>query len=350
MNNSSTLLVDEHTLLKDALVLMDRAGEGFLVVQNKAGNVVGVIADGDVRRALIANLSLESPVCEMMNRAFKFGKNTETREASFRYLKTLKCRQLPILDEEKNLIDILFVDHVTPSHRDNPVVIMAGGLGTRLRPFTETVPKPMLRVGNKPFLQGIIENLIAQGFHRFYFCVNYLAEQIVEYFKDGSQWGVDIQYVHENKRLGTAGALGLIQDPGTQPLLVMNGDLVTKVDFGALLDHHLQQDKIATMAVRHMDFQIPFGVVEVSEFDVLGIEEKPIKKFLVNAGIYVIDPVCLKNIPRDEMFDMPTLLGTLVEENSSVGYFPLYESWLDVGRVEDYQFALKSHGQQDETS
>ena len=345
MNNFSAFLIEEHTLLKDALVLMDKGGEGFLAVLDASGTVVGVIADGDVRRALIANLSLDSPVSAVMNRSFKFGRNNETREAAFRYLKTLKCRQLPILDAGGKLTDILFSDHAFPIYRDNPVVIMAGGLGTRLRPFTETVPKPMLRVGNKPFLEGIIENLIAQGFHRFYFCVNYLAEQIVEYFKDGSQWGIDIRYVHEKKRLGTAGAVALIQEPGDLPLLVMNGDLVTKVDFGALLDHHLQNDKVATMAVRHMDFQIPFGVVDVSESNVTAIEEKPVKKFLVNAGIYVIDPVCLRKIPREEMFDMPTLLASLVEENRDVGYFPLYESWLDVGRVEDYQFALKSHGQ-----
>lgn len=347
MNKFGALVVSEHMPLKDALVLMDKGGEGFLVVQSETGSVSGVIADGDVRRALINDVALSGHVSDVMNRNFKFWRVGGTYDAAIAYLKTLKCRQLPVLNEQGELVDILFSNHLTVPRRENPVVIMAGGLGTRLRPLTETVPKPMLRVGDRPFLQGILENLIAQGFCRFYFCVNYLADQIVDYFKDGAHWGVEINYVHEKKRLGTAGALALIDNPGPLPLLVMNGDLVTKVDFGSLLDHHVAHGKMATMAVRNMEFQVPFGVVDINDTRISAIVEKPVNSFLVNAGIYVIDPTCLAIIPDDEMFDMPTLLAGFLDSEKGVGYFPLYESWMDIGRIEDYQLALKSHRQPD---
>lgn len=309
--------------------------------------VVGIVSDGDVRRALIGNIAMDCAVSAVMNRGFKFWPSSGAYDEAIKYLKSLNIRQLPILNESRRLVDVLFADHLKSPRRDNPVVIMAGGLGTRLRPYTETVPKPMLRVGGRPFLQGILENLVEQGFHRYYFCVNYLADQIVDYFGDGKKWGVDIEYVHENKRMGTAGALSLIKDPGPLPLLVMNGDLVTKVDFRALVDHHIAHGKMATMAVRNSEFQIPFGVVEVDEQAVLSIVEKPMKSFLVNAGIYLIEPGCLPMIPPGEFYDMPTLLDDLLGQGKPVGYFPLYESWMDIGRIEDYQLALKSHDQPD---
>jgi len=339
----AALLVDQVMPLKEALVLMDRGGEGFLAVQSETRTVVGVITDGDVRRALIGNVPLSAPVSQVMNRHFKSWPADDSYEAALSYLKTHNYRQLPVINAQGELVDILFSNHPPALLRKNPVVIMAGGLGTRLRPFTETVPKPMLRVGDKPFLQGILENLIAQGFCRFYFCVNYLAEQIVDHFKDGKQWGVEISYVHEKQRLGTAGALALIEEPGQLPLLVMNGDLLTKVDFASLLDHHATNQNIATMAVRQMEFQIPFGVVSVNDARISDMVEKPVNTFLVNAGIYVIDPACLSAIPKDEMFDMPTLLEQFLDSSQGVGYFPLFESWMDIGRIEDYQHALKTH-------
>lgn len=329
--------------LREALSVMDKGGEGFLVVTEADGSVVGVVSDGDVRRALIHGVSLEVPVASVMNRDFKFWPQGSPRDAAAKYLKTLKCRQLPILDSARKLIDILFSDHLDEMRRDNPAVIMAGGRGVRLRPITESVPKPMLKIGDKPFLQNTLEILIDQGFRTFYFCVNYLAEQIVEHFGDGSRWGVNIRYVHEDKELGTAGALALIEDAGVRPCLVMNGDLVTKLDFGSLLDFHEAHGNAATMAVRTMEFQVPFGVVETSGSKVVEIKEKPVSTHLVNAGIYVVNPSCFRKIPKGEAIDMPSFLATLIRTNQLVGYFPIYESWLDIGRLEDYQRALKEH-------
>ena len=326
---------------------MDKGGEGFLVVCGDNGRVVGVVADGDVRRGLIADISVDAPITKLMNRDFKFGRQSATRAESIAFLKTLKCRQLPIVDQQGRLIDILFSDHLDVPNRDNLVVIMAGGLGTRLRPMTETVPKPMLRVGNKPFLERILENLIAQGFRNCYFCVHYLADQIIDYFGDGSKWGVKIEYVREEQRLGTAGGLAMIGNFGPLPILVLNADLVTRLDFGALLAHHAANAHVATMAVRTMEFQVPFGVVETEGSRLVRIREKPLQSFLVNAGIYVVNSDCLRHIPRGEPFDMPMLLDSLVQAKESVGYFPLYEAWMDVGRVEDYEQALQVYANPD---
>jgi dTDP-glucose pyrophosphorylase len=348
MSNVSVFAVPENTPLREALVTMDREGEGFLVVIGGDRAVKGVIADGDVRRALIHGHSLDEPVGDVMNREFKFSRQSDSREKAMAYLRTLKCRQLPVLDGQGRLVDILFSDHLTQAERPNPVVIMAGGLGTRLRPITETIPKPMLKVNGKPFLETTLENLVAQGFRSFHFCVNYLAEQITEHFGDGRRWGVRIDYVREKKPLGTAGALALIDEIPQVPALVMNADLMTRLDFGQLLDHHAGKHNVATMAVRSMEFQVPFGVVETEGERVSDIVEKPVRSYLVNAGIYVLDPAVFSNIPKGEHFDMPELFQSLISQQRPVGYFPLYESWLDIGRIEDYQRALRASQSRDD--
>jgi NDP-sugar pyrophosphorylase family protein len=327
---------------------MDKAGEGFLVVCGDDGRVVGVVADGDVRRALIAGVVPGASIGELMNRDFKFARHSEPQETAIAQLKHAKYRQLPILDENGRLVDILLSDHFATPRRDNIVVIMAGGQGARLRPMTDTVPKPMLRVGDKPFLERILDTLVAQGFHRFYFCVHYLADQIIDHFNDGTKWGVTIDYIREEKQLGTAGALGLISAPGPLPLLVMNADLVTRLDFGAMLAHHTAHAPMVTMAVRTLELQVPFGVVETDGARVSRIVEKPIQAFLINAGIYVVDPGCIAFIPKDEPIDMTTLLDKLVQAKKSIGHFPLYEAWMDIGRMEDYQRALQFYTNPDD--
>jgi dTDP-glucose pyrophosphorylase len=348
MIDLALIAVDEHTPLKEALVTMDKAGEGFLVVCRNDRRVVGVVADGDVRRALIAGVTPGASIGDLMNRDFKFARHSESREGAIAQLKQAKYRQLPILDADGRLVDILLSDHFATPRRDNIVVVMAGGQGARLRPMTDTVPKPMLRVGDKPFLERILDTLIAQGFHRFYFCVHYLADQITDHFKDGTRWGVAIDYIHEEKQLGTAGALGLIPSPGSLPLLVMNADLVTRLDFGAMLAHHTAHAPMVTMAVRTLEMQVPFGVVETEGSYVSRIVEKPIQAFLINAGIYVVDPACLAYVPKGNPIDMTTLLDKLVQANKSIGHFPLYEAWMDIGRMEDYQRALQFYAAPDD--
>jgi NDP-sugar pyrophosphorylase family protein len=223
--------------------------------------------------------------------------------------------------------------------RDNWVVLMAGGLGSRLRPLTDECPKPMLRVGNKPLLETIIETFIEQGFRRFFISVNYMADTIKEYFGDGSRWGAEIQYLEETSRLGTAGALSLLPEKPQAPLLVMNGDLLTKINFRQLLDFHREHHAQGTMCVREYEFQVPYGVVKMDHHRITGFEEKPIQRYFVNAGIYVLEPQALQHIPHGVFFDMPSLFQTLMADRQEAVVFPIREYWLDIGHMADYDRA-----------
>ncbi|MBT4890215.1 MAG: NTP transferase domain-containing protein, partial [Rhodospirillales bacterium] len=248
-----------------------------------------------------------------------------------------QIRQIPIIDEERRVIDIVHINTLIPSSNthDNWVVLMAGGMGERLLPLTESTPKPLLPVGKKPLLETILESFIRQGFRKFYMSVNYKAEMIRDHFCDGSRWNVEIRYIEEKTRLGTAGALRLIQDRPDYPVIIMNGDLLTRVDFHHLLDFHRQHDSQATMGVRQYDFQVPFGVVELDGNRIKEINEKPVHNFFVNAGIYVLEPDLLDLIPENAHFDMTELFEKVIEMNCDTAVFPIREYWLDVGQIDN---------------
>jgi NDP-sugar pyrophosphorylase family protein len=212
---------------------------------------------------------------------------------------------------------------------------MAGGLGKRLRPLTDEMPKPLLSVGNKPLLQNILESFVHQHFSHFFISVNYKADSIKNYFGDGSQWGIDIRYLEEDKRLGTAGALRLIAERPNAPVIVMNGDLLTRVNFRDLLNYHVERGSSATMCVCEYDVEVPFGVVEINGYQIEKIIEKPIHRFFVNAGIYVIDPDLFDMIPIDTYLDMTSFFDKMIDAGKKTAVFPIHEYWLDVGRVAD---------------
>ena len=220
---------------------------------------------------------------------------------------------------------------------------MAGGLGSRLQPLTEDKPKPLLSVGDKPILETILESFIEQNFRRFYISVNYKADAIKKHFADGGRWNAEIRYLEEETRLGTAGALDLIPERPELPLLVMNGDLLTRVNFRDLLDYHLDQKAQATMCVREYDFQVPFGVVEIEDHHILSIDEKPVHRFFVNAGIYVLEPGLIDLIPKGEYFDMTDLFARAIEKGHETQAFPIHEYWIDVGRIDDLDRANHDH-------
>jgi NDP-sugar pyrophosphorylase family protein len=216
---------------------------------------------------------------------------------------------------------------------------MAGGLGSRLRPLTDDTPKPLLKIGGKPVLEIIIDNFLAQGFRRFFISINYKSEQIRDHFADGSEWGAEIRYLEEDRRLGTAGSLALIEEPPAAPFVVMNGDLLTKVSFQNLMDFHAEQRSVATMCVREYDFQVPFGVVETDHTKIISIEEKPRQRFLVNAGIYVLNPEALGFISDDTSQDMTYVFESLIKADMETAVFPIREYWLDIGRLDDFEQA-----------
>jgi len=254
---------------------------------------------------------------------------------------------IPIIDNNRVLIGLETLPQLSVKIvYENPVVIMAGGFGTRLHPLTKDLPKPLLKVGDKPILETILGQFINAGFVNFYFSLHYRADMVMDYFGNGSKWGANIQYVQEDKQLGTAGSLGLIPKNRIKaPIIIMNGDLLTKVNFKSLLEYHNEHDGIATMCVREYDFQVPFGVVEVKEQFVTTIKEKPVNKFLVNAGIYVLNPETISVIDGKGYLDMTNFLESQIKNGKKISTFPLHEYWLDIGRMDEYEMAHKQFTQ-----
>jgi NDP-sugar pyrophosphorylase family protein len=256
--------------------------------------------------------------------------------------------QLPIINEARTVVGLALIDDlIGATEKPNWAVLMAGGLGSRLRPLTESVPKPMLVVRGKPILEGILENLVNEGFRKFFISVNYRGDMIMNHFGDGGSWGIEIRYLQEDKRLGTAGPLTLLPAGPEHPIVVMNGDLLTRASMSSLLEFHESQQAAATMAVREFALQVPYGVVHTNGDCITAVEEKPVQKFFINAGMYALSPEALGRIPRDGSFDMPTLFDRLRTEGLPTRAFPLREFWLDIGRVEDYVQANMQLGFED---
>jgi NDP-sugar pyrophosphorylase family protein len=247
---------------------------------------------------------------------------------------------VPIVDEDRKVIDLFIIDggQLKKQH-ENHVVLMVGGLGTRLRPLTENTPKPMLEVGGRPILETIVKRFVDCGFTNITMCLGYKSNVIKDYFQDGSSFGANIDYVVEEKRMGTAGALTLIEKRLDDPFFVMNGDLMTNVNFEKMLDFHLEYNSKATMCVREYDIEVPYGVVNMDNEGIISIAEKPIHSFFVNAGIYLLEPDCIDLIPDNKFYDMPTLFEELIATKGKIVSFPLQEYWLDIGRIVDYERA-----------
>jgi dTDP-glucose pyrophosphorylase len=326
--------------IKEVLKVIDKAELQVALVVDEDRKLLGVITDGDVRRGLLKGLGLESQAHEVMTRNPTVA-NSEMRPSAIEALMREKqLRHIPLLDAEGVLLDLFLLDEATRRERfENTVVLMAGGLGERLSELTKDIPKPLLKVGNKPILEIILESFLSQGFYRFQISVNYKADLIEAYFGDGSRWGAKIDYLHERTRMGTAGSLSLLQEKPKEPFFVMNGDLLTKVNFKQMLEFHNAQAQLATMAVREYDVQVPFGVIELDGQNIINIVEKPVKRYFVNAGVYILSPQCLSLIPEDEFFDMPSLFLKLIGSGFSTASFPVHEYWLDIGQMSDFQRA-----------
>lgn len=338
------LTVHSSNTIREALKVIDKGALRLAIVVNNDEDFLGTLSDGDIRRALLNNNTLESTIENIYNKTPIIARETDSKESIIQKAIQNQIYQIPVLDQNKKLIEVLnLATLLNVSKKRNRVILMAGGLGTRLRPLTEETPKPMLRVGNKPILETIIKNFASHGFVNITISLNYKGDMIKKYFKDGSDFGVNIDYVEENIRLGTAGALSLLEQQPNEPFFVMNGDLLTDVNFSNLLDFHCFGNALATMCVREYEYQIPYGVIEIENGNISSIEEKPIKKFFVNAGIYVLSPNIFENIPQNEFFDMPTLFNILIENQKKVLSFPIHEYWLDIGRMSDFEQAQSEY-------
>ncbi|NDW14677.1 CBS domain-containing protein [Alteromonas genovensis] len=347
-SNWRKLLVEPGLSLVDAVKRLDEGAKRILIVVDKRDRLIGTVTDGDIRRALIRQTELTTPISEIMNTNPKSATHAWSRLRLLSFMERTDLLQLPIVDEKNKVVGVTFLYELLKKPRiDNPVCLMAGGFGTRLKPLTDSCPKPMLTVGDKPILEIILERFIEAGFWRFYISTHYMANTIKGYFGNGSDRDVEINYLDEREPLGTGGALSLLpREEINAPLILMNGDLLTNLDFLSLLSHHeLSQSKL-TMCLREYEQQVPFGVVNTQKGEVKSIVEKPVNRYHVNAGIYVMEPSVIAGLEKNQYVDMPTVVDRLLEQRASIGYYEVSEDWLDIGRLDDFkkaqQFVLES--------
>jgi dTDP-glucose pyrophosphorylase len=340
MKSVDTIKLTSLSTIREALKIIDKGAMQIAIVVDENDRLIGTLTDGDIRRGLLNNLSLDDSIESIVFKTPTVATLSDTKEEILKKALSKKLHQIPIVDDEYRVIGIKEIEElVKPKAKPNKVVLMVGGLGTRLYPLTENTPKPMLKVGNKPILQTIVEKFADYGFVNIVMCVNYKSHIIEDYFGDGSTFGVNIEYILEEQRMGTAGALSLLANIPNEPFFVMNGDLLTNVNFEHFLDYHNAQDAMATMGVREYDFQVPYGVVNIDNGKITTIIEKPVHKFFVSAGMYILDPRVIKMISKNEFYDMPTLFEKIIAQDGSAVSFPVHEYWLDIGRMEEYERA-----------
>lgn len=329
-------ILPDNSTIKQAIQNLNESSCQIVLVISPDGTLHGTLTDGDIRRGLLRGLDLESPITSIIHRNALVVPSEMGRETVMQLMVANKIKQVPVVDEHHNLVGLYLWDEIAaPTIRPNLMVIMAGGMGTRLRPHTENCPKPLLPVAGKPMLEHIIERAKAEGFIHFVLAIHYLGHMIEDYFGSGEQLGVKIEYLREQSPLGTAGALGLLSPRPTVPFVVTNGDVLTDIRYGELLDFHIRHDATATMAVRVHEWQHPFGVVQTKGVDIVGFEEKPIARTHINAGVYVLDPGALDVLSAAAHCDMPTLFERLQEDAKRTVAYPMHEPWLDVGRPDD---------------
>jgi dTDP-glucose pyrophosphorylase len=340
MKQCRDITIGPETPILEVIKILDHSSMQIALVADEAGHLLGTVTDGDVRRGILGGVAMECGARMIMNPkpiVFRVG---DPREVILETMKRRQIHQIPILDVSGRIAGIEILDDLLlATTSDNWVVLMAGGQGNRLRPLTDDRPKPLLEIGGKPIMEIILESFIEQGFRRFFISVNYKAEMIRAHFGDGARWGAQLAYLAEDQALGTAGALGLLPSRPQLPMVVMNADLLTKVNFQQLLSFHREHRATATMCVRDYSFQVPYGVAHIDRHRLRDLDEKPVHHFFVNAGIYILEPGVLDLIPQGEAHDMTDLFDRLIERGDELTVFPIREYWLDIGRLGDYQRA-----------
>ncbi len=340
------LCVSPTQTLRQAMECIDGNSCGIALVVDEDLHLVGTITDGDLRRAMLGSIDMETAVSVILAKKIttRYPKPVTARvgtprETLLALMDQYFLRQIPILDRSGRVVDLVMMDDLLPTPA-SPLhaVIMAGGYGNRLRPLTEDLPKPMLPVGGKPLMERVVEQLREAGVRRVNVTTHYKAEKIVEYFGNGESFGIELNYVNEDQPLGTAGALGLMPAP-RGALLVINGDILTQVNFRAMLAFHEEHQAMITVAVRRYEMQVPYGVVECEGSQVCGLREKPELSFFVNAGIYVLDPAVYQFIPNGQHLNMTDLIQVALKAGNPVVSFPVREYWIDIGQQSDYQQA-----------
>lgn len=345
MNSAEELwrqaILPVHSSIQQAIRNLDQVAIKIVLVVNESGELQGTLSDGDIRRGLLKGLDLNSAIAGIIYRNPLVVRAEMARETVRQLMLANKIQQIPVVDEQHHVVGLHLWDEITtPPVRPNLMVIMAGGMGTRLRPHTENCPKPLLPVAGKPMLEHIIERAKLEGFTQFVLALHYLGHMIEDHFGDGERLQVRIDYLREQSPLGTAGALGLLNPRPDAPFVVTNGDVLTDIRYGELLDFHVRHDAAATMAVRVHEWQHPFGVVQTQGVDIVGFQEKPVARSHINAGVYALDPDALSVLSEDAHCDMPTLFERLQAKAKRTVAYPMHEPWLDVGRPDDLSRAI----------
>ncbi len=335
--------IGENATIRQAMEAIDSSSIQLALIVDDYLHLKGIVTDGDIRRVVLRGMSIDTPIVDVMNTNPVVFHPEDSRNYVINHMQKRVLRQAPIIDDNGKVLDLYILnDLIFKKRRSNIVLLMAGGLGTRLRPLTEDIPKPLLKVGSKPIIETILLSFVENGFSQFYFSVNYKSEMIEKYFSDGSRWDVNIRYLHEKKRLGTAGSLYLLPKDLNEPIIVMNGDLLTKVDFGEFLDYHVSENAVATMGVREYSWQIPYGVIGIKSNRILSIQEKPVHQCYVNAGMYVLSPEAVQHVSSEKYLDMPDLFRSLIAEGKKTTVYPIRDYWMDIGQMDDF---LKAQGE-----
>ena len=322
-----------HVLTKEALKIV--------MVSDECGQLIGTVTDGDVRRALIRHCDMDTRLVDVMRKDPTTVAEKEDDAKILDLMKRKSFSQIPIIDSNNKIVGLKTIHNLIEGKKyDNPIFLMPGGLGSRLRPLTNDTPKPLLKVGTKPIMEIILEQFIESGFHQFFVSTYYKSEMLKDFFGNGSRWGASIEYIDEETPLGTGGALGLLPPIVSKlPIIMMNCDLLTRLNFKHLLNYHKEHGGIATMCTRKYDFQVPYGVIETDGLHATSITEKPVYKSFVNAGIYVLEPSLIDAVEKGCYLDMPDLINTQLQNNQQVNTFPIHEYWLDIGRMEEFERA-----------
>ena len=339
MSKLTNLVVGPTSSVRAVMEQIDRSGKGIALVLDDSQRLLGTVTDGDIRRAILTGIDLDTSVEQLLNNQPLTAPAGTSDSTLLHLMNESGVRQIPLLDENDRVVDVMLLsDLVKELELPIRAIVMAGGLGTRLRPLTDTLPKPMLPIGSRPLLELIVERLKQSGIRRLNVATHYKGEIISEHFKDGQDFGVEITYVKEDQPLGTVGALSLLED-SEDPLLVINGDILTRVDFREMLNFHREHKAELTIAVRQYEFNVPYGVVESDGVFVKGISEKPTVRQFINAGIYLLNPSVRRLVPNQQQYDMPDLIHRILSEGRQVVCFPVREYWLDIGIEDQYMQA-----------
>ena len=333
----SQILINPNTSIIDTLKVIDDAAVEIALVIDENQCLIGTVTDGDIRRGLIKGAKLNEPIHSLMNSS-PITADLNTTDDELLFLMTNRSiKHMPIIDKDKHVLRlVLLKDLIAGKKRPNFAVIMAGGLGSRLGSLTQNTPKPLLPIGGKPVIARIAEQLKKHGIDEIFVSINYKGSQIKNWFEKNPIIGAQISYLEEKEFLGTAGALSLLPNIPSNPFIVINGDIISPVNFGSLLEFHQQSQNSMTLCTREFNFQVPYGVLKLNGSQLLSIEEKPSQNIFINAGIYVINPELLKYIPENKRFDMPELINIAIKEGKEIGCYPVSDYWLDIGTPQDY--------------